>query len=41
MDFLKNLGKSLIKFSDIESMNKQLMALVKIESIKKKIHESF
>ena len=28
MDFLKNLGKSLIKFSDIGSMNKQLMALV-------------
>ena len=28
MDFLKNLGKSLIKFSDIKSMNKQLMALV-------------
>ena len=28
MDFLKNLGKFLIKFSDIESMNKQLMALV-------------
>ena len=28
MDFLKNFGKSLIKFSDIESMNKQLMALV-------------